>query len=225
MSISTFEYVKDALRYKSNGNYALAETALQRALTLDPHNISTLSELALLKMEQGDYVEAVNIINTINESKVLPTNLYRRAVCLLNLNKESEALSTLTDLELLQYDFRGAWSLRSDIYLRNKQYKEALACINIEIKNRPDELPLYNKRAEILLQSKKVDDALADYKKVCLADYKNVESYIPYVELLVQNGDYIEANTYLKQSFLYGSNERLQELNDIVIEKLGLNLK
>ncbi len=225
MSVSTFEYVKDALKYKSIGNFALAETALQRALKLDPNNLSTLGELAVLKIDQELYREALDIITEINETKTLPVNIYRRAVCLYKLNREAEALNALTDLELLQFDFRGAWELRADIYLASNQIKEALECINIEIKNAPDNLSLYYKRAQIFISGNKRDEAAADYKKICLADYKNVKAYIPYVELLVEDGDLIEANTYLKQSRMYGTNERLEELNAYVCEQLGIILK
>ncbi len=224
MSVSTFEYVKDALKYKSIGNYALAETALQRALTLDPNNLSTLGELAVLKMDQELYKEALDIISEINENKTLPVNIFRRATCLFKIGKDGEALNALTDLELMQYDFRGAWELRSDINVSNNQLKEALHCINIEIKNNPDNLALFYKRAQIYIMDKKRDEARADYKKICLADYKNVKAYVPYVEMLVEDGDLIEANTYLKQSKMYGVNERLNELNTYVCEQLGIIL-
>ncbi len=225
MSVSTFEYVKDALKYKSLGNFALAETALQRALKLDPNSISTMGELAVLKMDQELYKEALDIIAEINETKTLPVNVFRRAACLFKLGREAEALSALTDLELMQYDFRGAWELRAEIYLEHNQIKEALECINIEIKNNPENVHLISKRAEIYLKGNKREEALADYKKICLADYKNVKSYVPYVELLVEDGDLIEANTFLKQSKMYGQNDRLDELNAYVCEQLGIVLK
>ncbi len=224
MSVSTFEYVKDALKYKANGNYALAETALQRALMLDPNSISTLQELALLKMDQGFFDEALTIFNDILETKNLPSTLYRKSLCLFKMGRVSEAFNALTDLELLQYDFTGAWELRSDIYRSYNQNKEAIECINTEIKHNPTNLNLYKKRADLFLDKDKFDDALADLKKICLADYKNVESYIPYVELLIQQGHLIEANTFLKQSLLYGRHDRLDELSAHVVEKLGLNL-
>ncbi len=224
MSVSTFEYVKDALKYKSNGNYALAETALQRALSLDPNSISTLQELALLKMEQDQYEEALEILNNILETKPLASSLYRKALCLYRLDRESESFNCLTDLELLQYDFAGAWEIRSDIYRHNGQIKEALECINTEIKHNPTNLKLYSKRSEINLERNKPKEALEDLKKICLADYKNVESYIPYVELLIEQEEYVDANTFLKQSLLYGRNERLDELSAFVIEKLGITL-
>lgn len=222
MSVSNFEYVKDALRYKSIGNYALAETALNRALSLEPNSISTLSEMALLKMDQGLYKQAIEIFNTIDETKILPVTLYRRAICLFKQGKEREALNALTDLELLQYDFPGSWELRSDIYLKSNMTKEALECINIEIKAVPTNLSLYKKRAKIHLVRKRPEEAMEDYKKICLTDYKNLESYIPYIEILIKHDNYIEANTYIKQSFMYGSNERLEELKKEVCEKLGL---
>lgn len=223
MSVSNFEYIKDALRYKSIGNYALAEIALNRALSLDPNSISTLSELALLKMDQHLYTEAIQIYNTINETKVLPITLYRRAYCLYKLGKEAEALNSLTDLELMQYDFPGSWELRSDIYMQHNETKEALECINVEIKASPNNLILYHKRAKIYIARNKPELAIQDYKKICLADYKNIDSYIPYIEILIEYGNYVEANTYLKQSLMYGTNERLTELNNLVCEKLGLH--
>ncbi len=224
MSISTFEYVKDALKYKSNGNYALAETALHRALALDPNSISTLQELALLKMDQGQFEEALKIFNDILETKSLSSTLYRKALCLFKMDRITESFNTLTDLELQQYDFTGAWELRADIYKTYKQYKEAIECINTEMKHSPSNLSLYKKRAEFYLDINKVDEALADLKKMCLADYKNLESYVPYVELLIRQEQYIEANTFLKQSLLYGRSEKLDELSALVLEKLGISL-
>ncbi len=224
MSISTFEYVKDALKYKANGNFALAETALQRALALDPNSISTLQELALLKMDQGLFDEALAIFNNILETKSLSSTLYRKSLCLYRMGKVSEAFNVLTDLELQQYDFAGAWELRADIYRSYNQYKEALECINTEIKHNPNNLSLYQKRADLYLDRNKVDEALADLKKICLADYKNINSYVPYVELLIKQEHYVEANTFLKQSLLYGRSEKLDELSALVVEKLGLQL-
>ncbi len=224
MSLSTFEYVKDALKYKTKGNFALAETALMRALQLEPTNITTLNELALLKMDLGQNEEALTILNEILESKQIPISLFRKSDCLFRLGRENEALNELTTLELLQFDFPGAWALRSDIYLASSQPKEALSCIDTEIKHRPDQLNLYYKRANIYLELKKRDLALADYKKIALVDYKNVKAYLPYVEALVEDENYIEANTFLKQSKLYGRDERLDELDALVIEKLGLHL-
>ncbi len=224
MSVSTFEYVKDALKYKASGNYALAETALQRALMLDPNSISTLQELALLKMDQGFFEEALQIFNDILETRPLSSTLYRKALCLFKMDRISESFNVLTDLELQQYDFAGAWELRADIYRTYNQYKEALECINTEIKHNPNNLSLYKKRSDLNLDKNKIEEALADLKKICLADYKNVESYVPYVELLIKEGHYVEANTFLKQSLLYGRNEKLDELSAFVIEKLGLNL-
>ncbi len=224
MSISTFEYVKDALKYKASGNYALAETALQRALALDPNSISTLQELGLLKMDQGQFEEALKIFNDIIETRPLSSTLYRKALCLFKMDRITESFNVLTDLELQQFDFVGAWELRADIYRTYNQQKEAIECINTEIKHSPTNLSLLKKRADLYLDINKIDEALADLKKLCLSDYKNLESYIPYVELLIQQGHYIEANTFLKQSLLYGKHEKLEELSALVIEKLGISL-
>lgn len=224
MTISTFEYVKDALKYKGKGNFALAETALKRALTLDPGNISTLNELALLKMDMKLYEEALEILDEILDSKKITLSIYRRAICLHKLNRPVDAIRALTNLELMQYDFTGAWELRCDINIESKDYKEALSCINEEIRHNPSNLKLYYKRANVYTLLNKPDLALSDYKKIALDDYKNLDSYVPYVELLVERGDYTTANTYLKQSFMYGEHERLKELSDIVTEKLGLTI-
>lgn len=222
MSFSTYEYVKDALKHKSKGNFAMADIALQRAMKLDPTNIDTQNEYALLKMDQDLYEEAIEILDEILDLKPIPTSIYRKAYCFYKLNNEQDSLAQLTNLELLQYDFSGAWDLRSDIYADNKHYKEALKCINIEIKHRPNSLDLYYKRANIYKLLGKTDLALDELKRVTLVDYRNVLAYIPYVEFLVEVEDYIEAHTFLKQSKIYGQNDRLDELFEIVKEKLGI---
>lgn len=184
-------------------NWNRAEEKLKQALRLEPANFSNsllLSNLGLVQVNKGEYLEAINTctlgLNIAPSSTVLLNN---RAHAFLLADSINNAIKDLD--KSLSIDSIQEWSLktRAFLYIQEEKLDEAESIFNKMLNLFPENASVFVGLATIAKKQDRIKDALENYEQALKIDPEDYDAREAFVLLLIQNEDYSRAKTLLQE--------------------------
>ncbi len=165
------------------GNYDSADEDLNKALLIDPSNISLIERKGILAYKRKDYKNAESLLKKAIKSKKTSYTAIILSNALRLETKYEEALKILN--ELLEQNIRKnlkkeAYELQFEIYLNIGEHEEARKVIGSLKKLKVSHRIILLKEAKLLESQKKNNEALKKLEHV----FKEINPNIPFKQML-----------------------------------------
>lgn len=158
------------------GRLVQAEQLYRQVLKTDAANFATLHRLGFLKAQQGQYDEAITLLN--KALKQNPGDLTARghhAHALMAAQRLDEALAAFDQLLAMQPTNLEALYNRGVILSGQQRFEEALAALDAAVTLKPDLAALHHNRGVVLTGLERHQEALESYDRALALD----PSYLP----------------------------------------------
>ncbi len=185
-------YHKELARlFLLTAKYPRAEESIQIAWQLGDRTASTLSILTQVHAEQGGYAQAMNFLNKALETEPQNSQLiFQKAKLYLMQGDTVRAKQQLEqNLERLQ-DQPQIFEVLSDLYRKEKNYRQAISYMNKSIALQPDNKELPMRAVELLLESGRPDSA-----QVVLQEMQRKRGQQPELMLLIGRMQLVQNKT------------------------------
>jgi tetratricopeptide (TPR) repeat protein len=175
--------------YLRRGQLDSASELLQDVLVNDPNNQAACLSLALLKIQQGDYELASNLLDKL---KNLSPNSLPVTAAQIQLNirqdKRSEALR-ISDEMVKNLDNAAAYILRARTYATMGQTDEAVKDLDRAVSIEPDNIEVWVSRSDFYRSMGQFKNASADIKRALSLDPDNLQLHKRAIPLFLASGD------------------------------------
>jgi tetratricopeptide (TPR) repeat protein len=151
---------------RRRGDLTEASDILQAFLQQDPNSTSDSLALALVRMEEGNYVESGRILNTLRGKTPDSTSVLAAQIHLAVLQDNAEEAIRLCDEAIRNLNNSFAYMLRAETYVALKQNDKAAADFERAVALEPKKADIWVARSEFRYRSLgRVHDAIADIRK------------------------------------------------------------
>ena len=176
--------------YLRRGQLDSASELLQDVLVNDPNNQAACLSLALLKIQQGDYELASNLLDKL---KNLSPNSLPVTAAQIQLNirqdKRSEALR-ISDEMVKNLDNAAAYILRARTYATMGKTEEAVKDLDRAVSIEPDNIEVWVSRSDFYRSTGQFKNASADIKRALSLDPDNLQLHKRVIPLFLASGDH-----------------------------------
>lgn len=151
---------------RRRGDLTLASDILERFLQQDPNSTSDSLALALVRMEEGNYVEAGQILDGLRGKTPDSTSVLAAQIHLAVLQDNAEQAISLCDEAIRNLNNSFAYLLRAETYVALKQNDKAAADFERALTLEPKKADIWVARSEFRYSVLgRIRDALADIRK------------------------------------------------------------
>jgi len=175
--------------YLRHGRLDSASELLQDVLVNDPNNQSACLSLALLKIQQGDYELASNLLDRLKN--LSPNSLPVTAAQIqlyIRQGNTSEALR-ISDEMVKNLNNASAYILRARTYATLGQTDKAQKDLDHVVSIEPDNIEVWVSRSDFFLSTGKLRNASSDIKQALSLDPDNVQLQKRAIPLFLASGD------------------------------------
>ncbi len=166
------------LTWKQTHIYQNEETLWQDTVQKNQKAWSAYNHLAMLRMEQGEYSEALEWVNrAIELNPYRPDPWVNRGIWYARQQQPSLALADLNHALRLHPDYIKAYTNRGIVYLTLQQYDAALENFQESLKRDANNVIAYHNRGNVYLQQKQYENAIADYQQAVAVNPQFRESW------------------------------------------------
>lgn len=144
------------------GRYREARQALEKALELDPRDLTVLSALGDTLVQLGAVERAIELFEKLLASQPSPELHFKLGMLYLKIDRTTQALKHFEQAaqgDLPEAQQVAAWKQQGYIYYRLQQYNEARQAFEKVLALRPQEAPLYLTLGEVCIQQGDFDSA------------------------------------------------------------------
>ncbi len=162
--------LQDGLRAHQGGDLDKAEQLYRDVLSTDANNFDALYLLGYIHLQRGHWGPAEHQIGealVVNPRSV--DALFNRARALMNLGRNTQALSCLDTALAVRRDIPELLLIRGNALLALNRAAEALASYDQALAVKPDFPEAWNNRGNALAALKRLDEALASYDSTLAA--------------------------------------------------------
>ena len=155
-----------ALSLCQSGNLEGGQKIYLQILKLDPDNSKALSNLASIKMHNGNLVESIELFQkslSINSNQPIP--YYNYAMALQKTEQFENALTAYDAAIEQNTNLVQAYNNRGLTYSELKRHDDALADFDQAIQLNPDYAEAYDNRGLTYSELKRHEDALVDFRR------------------------------------------------------------
>ncbi len=164
--------------------YKKAETKFKQALELNPKSAEAINGLASIYILNGRSDKAVQLlfeeVKNTDEQSILH---YNYALALTKINLHQDAIPILEKFILAFPNHADAQNILAIAYQKNKQFDSSLSAIDKALHLHPVNAIYHFNKANILKDSRKLEDAKESYTKAITYDSEMAEAYINRGEL------------------------------------------
>ena len=192
---SSYERSKENLNIRKSKNRSFRFTS---KILHNPKEPSI--DLIKSEIENGNYLKAIELINSSSKLEESTDYLYSKGVCYMHLKQYKLAIDNF--LQVLEKDPVFDKQLYVALYmslLNSNQYVLALRYLSKGIRNFPGFLQGYLLRGQLLNRLKKYEKALKDFKKIILTDRSQHIAFINLAESYIGLRDWNNALKSLEQ--------------------------
>lgn len=155
-----------AIALHKSGNLDEAKNLYQKLLSHSPKNVTALSNLGAIELQQGRFDEAIKIIEqSLIAKPEQPFAENNQGNALKELKRFDDALVSYNRAIALKPDYAEAYFNRAIILNTLQRFNEAIADLDCAITIRPDYADAYNNRALTLIKLNRLEDAIADFDR------------------------------------------------------------
>ena len=210
--------------YLKRGQLDSASGILQDLINSDPNNQTACLSLALLKIQQGDYAQASDLLDKL---KILNPDSLSVIAAQIQLNirqdKNTEALR-ISDEIVKSLNNASAYILRARTYATLGQTREAVKNLDHAVSIEPDNIEVWIARSDFYSSIGQIKNASADIKKALFLAPDNVQLQKRAISLFLAPGqpDMVQEGKALLEKALESNAEdvqfRLLKARSVIVE-------
>jgi len=166
LDITISSLLIQALKLYQNGQVKDAKLIYKKILSIDASDVQALSNLAMLEAQQGNYQQAIALMdNLLLQRPSDAVLLFNRGLALMRLGRNQEALNTFETAVSITPTYAVAHCCRGDIYHVLSKNELALESYDLAILYDSKLAQAYNNKANVLKHLGQFENALKYYEQ------------------------------------------------------------
>jgi tetratricopeptide (TPR) repeat protein len=154
------------------GQPKLAAAWLEQALGIRPGDAAAMNNLAVIKYQMGERVEAMTLFRAALQSSRQSEIFLARASCYLLEQNFSDAIADAREAMLLDGENPDVYAFIGGVEMEKGDFEAAIESFGIAIDLKPDKADFYLRRADSCIKHKLYYDAVSDlYRALDLAPF------------------------------------------------------
>ncbi len=160
-------WYKKGLNLAIQGKYKEAIRAFEKAIELDPANITILRQEGKAFTDMGNISEAIRVFDKIIELNPNDTEAwYNKGSILYNLSEYNESIHAYERASEIDPKYKDAWIQKGQILSKMGNYEEALIAFDKAIELNSNDVDAWFNRGRILESLGRYEEAVKSYDKV-----------------------------------------------------------
>jgi len=186
----------------SNKEYDRAEKFLQESLKHDSSLSAANFNLGLLYQEKRQYEKALSFYKDALEKTSRDSEVYLRlGICESRLGREMDARTFWREAIRLRPDNIEAGTKLATSLLENEEFAEAEKVLRVCLVSYPDDVSLHYILGLVLEEQKKIEGAMAQFKKTVTLDDQNAGAFCHLAECCVALEFYKQAEPFFAKAY------------------------